>query len=53
MAAKPVLTESQDDTATAILKRKKKPNSLTVTDAVNDDNSELLRMKLEMKVQWR
>ncbi|ESZ98347.1 cell division control protein 48 [Sclerotinia borealis F-4128] len=28
-----------DDTATAILKKKKKPNSLMVTDAVNDDNS--------------
>ena len=28
-----------DDTATAILKRKKKPNALIVTDAVNDDNS--------------
>ncbi|KAJ5648097.1 hypothetical protein N7490_004469 [Penicillium lividum] len=27
------------DTATAILKKKKKPNSLIVTDAVNDDNS--------------
>ncbi|KAI8162118.1 cell division control protein cdc48 [Colletotrichum sp. SAR 10_71] len=29
----------QDDTATAILKKKKKPNQLMVTDAVNDDNS--------------
>ena len=28
-----------DETATAILKRKKKPNSLIVTDATNDDNS--------------
>ncbi|KAG0644095.1 P-loop containing nucleoside triphosphate hydrolase protein [Tuber brumale] len=28
-----------DETATAILKKKKKPNSLIVTDAVNDDNS--------------
>ncbi|KAI9741995.1 MAG: AAA ATPase cdc48 [Cirrosporium novae-zelandiae] len=28
-----------DGTATAILKKKKKPNSLIVTDAVNDDNS--------------
>ncbi|KAJ5102177.1 cell division cycle protein 48 [Penicillium alfredii] len=27
------------DTSTAILKKKKKPNSLIVTDAVNDDNS--------------
>lgn len=30
-----------DDIATAILKKKKKPNSLIVTDAVNDDNSVL------------
>ena len=28
-----------DDTSTAILKKKKKPNQLMVTDAVNDDNS--------------
>ena len=28
-----------DETATAILKKKKKPNSLIVTDATNDDNS--------------
>jgi hypothetical protein len=35
-----LLTTAQvDDTATAILKKKKKPNSLTVTDSVNDDNS--------------
>lgn len=35
-----MLTSPQvDDTATAILKKKKKPNSLTVTDSVNDDNS--------------
>ncbi|QSS65374.1 cell division cycle protein 48 [Histoplasma capsulatum] len=27
------------DTSTAILKKKKKPNALLVTDAVNDDNS--------------
>ena len=27
------------DTSTAILKKKKKPNSLMVTDATNDDNS--------------
>jgi transitional endoplasmic reticulum ATPase len=32
-----------DETATAILKKKKKPNSLTVTDASNDDNSAYLR----------
>ncbi|PBP21391.1 P-loop containing nucleoside triphosphate hydrolase [Diplocarpon rosae] len=31
--------KGSDDTATAILKKKKKPNSLMVTDAVNDDNS--------------
>ncbi|GJC95676.1 AAA family ATPase [Colletotrichum higginsianum] len=31
--------KDQDDTATAILKKKKKPNQLMVTDAVNDDNS--------------
>ncbi|GJN76514.1 AAA ATPase cdc48 [Purpureocillium lilacinum] len=36
----PELTDVQeDDTATAILKKKKKPNQLMVTDAVNDDNS--------------
>lgn len=32
-------SEQNDDTATAILKKKKKPNQLMVTDAVNDDNS--------------
>ncbi|GKT95463.1 LOW QUALITY PROTEIN: AAA family ATPase [Colletotrichum tofieldiae] len=31
--------KDQDDIATAILKKKKKPNQLMVTDAVNDDNS--------------
>ncbi|KAH7159958.1 P-loop containing nucleoside triphosphate hydrolase protein [Dactylonectria estremocensis] len=31
--------KNEDDTATAILKKKKKPNQLIVTDAVNDDNS--------------
>jgi transitional endoplasmic reticulum ATPase len=31
--------KTADDTATAILKKKKKPNSLMVTDAINDDNS--------------
>lgn len=31
--------KAADETATAILKKKKKPNSLMVTDAVNDDNS--------------
>ncbi|KAM0278208.1 hypothetical protein ACHAQH_005323 [Verticillium albo-atrum] len=31
--------KSEDDTATAILKKKKKANQLMVTDAVNDDNS--------------
>lgn len=31
--------KDNDDTATAILKKKKKPNSLTVTDSINDDNS--------------
>jgi len=29
----------ENDVATAILKKKKKPNQLMVTDAVNDDNS--------------
>ncbi|KAI5279956.1 AAA ATPase cdc48, partial [Ascosphaera aggregata] len=29
----------EDDVSTAILKKKKKPNSLIVTDAINDDNS--------------
>lgn len=28
-----------DATATAILKKKKKPNNLLVTDSINDDNS--------------
>lgn len=32
-------SEQNDDTATAILKKKKKPNQLMVTDAINDDNS--------------
>ncbi|PTD03861.1 Cell division control protein 48 [Fusarium culmorum] len=31
--------KNEDDVATAILKKKKKPNQLMVTDAVNDDNS--------------
>ncbi|RAL68595.1 hypothetical protein DID88_007313 [Monilinia fructigena] len=31
--------KGNDDVATAILKKKKKPNSLMVTDAINDDNS--------------
>ncbi|KAH6670234.1 cell division cycle protein [Verticillium dahliae] len=31
--------KNEDDTATAILKKKKKVNQLMVTDAVNDDNS--------------
>ncbi|KAH6642085.1 P-loop containing nucleoside triphosphate hydrolase protein [Boeremia exigua] len=31
--------KGDDEIATAILKKKKKPNSLIVTDAVNDDNS--------------
>ncbi|KAF2964266.1 hypothetical protein GQX73_g9317 [Xylaria multiplex] len=31
--------KDENDTSTAILKKKKKPNQLMVTDAVNDDNS--------------
>ncbi|KEZ41619.1 Cell division control protein 48 [Scedosporium apiospermum] len=31
--------KQENDTATAILKKKKKPNQLMVTDATNDDNS--------------